>query len=149
MVSQHTFSCWGWPMSSGGGAWSTAAFGQMICVPIPPDTDASWSSISGAVISWFIICLFCVTQLLSKINLPHILSRTEQRAVSGAFLKLKTLNAEFKILKIHYFVFRPQLAASHCPPKEPAGSAAVPPGPLPSLRSSHVHHHLPQTLPPP
>lgn len=46
-------------------------------------------------------------------------------------------------------VFRPQLAASHHPPKEPAGLASVPSGTLSPLQSSYVHHHLPQTLPPP
>lgn len=39
-------------------------------------------------------------------------------------------------------------AASHQPPKEPAGPAAVPPGTLPPLQPGHVHQHLPQTLSP-
>jgi len=56
------------------------------------------------------------------------------------------------VLLCYYFcIFRPQLAASHhsMPPQEPAAPAAVPPGTLPPLQSDHVHHHLPQTLPPP
>lgn len=49
---------------------------------------------------------------------------------------------------LNCYVFRRHHPASHQPPKEPAGPAAVPSGPLPPLQSGHVHHHLPQTLPP-
>lgn len=59
--------------------------------------------------------------------------------------KLQTLTAPF----LFTAVFRAQLAASHHPPKEPAGSVAVPPRSLSPMQPSHVHNHLPQTLPPP
>lgn len=51
------------------------------------------------------------------------------------------------IHKYSLYCCRPGLAVFYQPPKSFAGPAAVPPWTLPPLRSGHVHHHLPQTLP--